>query len=68
MSYRLGQFPCRAVFEIARWGFFLFEDFYCSQRTFYLKRRAKGDKLVEIAAERNYFMEKNFMFLFKYSR
>lgn len=30
--------------------------------------RIKGDKLVEIEIERNYFMEKNFMFLFKYSR
>lgn len=30
--------------------------------------RVKGDKLVEMAVERNYFVEKNFMFLFKYSR
>lgn len=30
--------------------------------------RIKGDKLVEIAVERNSLMEKNFTFLFKYGR
>lgn len=61
------EFLHRAVTAIARW-LFLFEGFYCSQRTFHLKRRVKGDKLVEIAAERNYLMEENFMFLFKCSQ